>query len=190
MPWRRQVENSGVCSMVVVWQFGVTTKWCHSNGKSHKSPAFLKKNTTMQFLSFHPEFQTWAPRSIAVIVTSFSRMLNCGYVGILFSWVGAHLMCMTWPEAWNCLYMHSVWACRLVAFNAPSSWQMHRPHGHCKGKKKTQHFPFQDLVAKKGEADADIDADLIRFWQNRETLIIIRTMECTIVGRSCAMESR
>jgi hypothetical protein len=119
-------------------------------------------------------------------------MLNCGYMGILLSWVGAHLMCMTWPEAWNGLYMHSVWACWSVAFNAPSSWsgwvwQMHRPCGHCKGKKKPQRFPFQNLVAKKGEADAD--ADLMRFWQNRETLFIIRTMECTILGRNCAMES-
>jgi hypothetical protein len=39
---------------------------------------------------------------------------------------------------------------------------MHRPCGHCKGK-KTQHFPFQNLVVKKGEADADADADLMRF---------------------------
>jgi hypothetical protein len=38
---------------------------------------------------------------------------------------------------------------------------MHRPCGHCKGKKKPQRFPFQNLVAKKGEADAD--ADLMRF---------------------------
>jgi hypothetical protein len=39
---------------------------------------------------------------------------------------------------------------------------MHRPCRDRKGEKKTQHFPFQNLVAKKGEADADADADLMR----------------------------
>jgi len=75
-------------------------------------------------------------------------------MGILLSWVGAHLMCMTWPEAWNGLYMHSVWACRSVAFNAPSSWsgwvwQMHRPCGHCKGQKKPNIFHSKILLWKK-----------------------------------------